>query len=279
MPPTPPTLPFGPYQNLTVAEVAILDPAYLAALVRAELGPPELRAAAAKALLEPQPQSLPAVMGAAAADPIPAPHRRALHWVLGLGVAGAVALGMLDALGGLPGFTPSQAAGAPTVAPPAAPATSAPTRIGRPHATAAGGSAATSSALGTLQPVSRAAAALGQLSTAAAPDGAASACAGRVPGAVTAEQAAGLVDTFQAVAFDVVGTKDTGKVTFLNSHQPYQNHFYVAVFPTLYDQFPAPPAQYFKGKCVVVQGQVALYRGTPQMVLQTVDDIRVVGGP
>jgi DNA/RNA endonuclease YhcR with UshA esterase domain len=52
----------------------------------------------------------------------------------------------------------------------------------------------------------------------------------------------------------------------------------VAIFPTLYDQFPAPPAQHFRGRCVVVQGRVELYRGTPQLVVQTADDIRVVEG-
>jgi micrococcal nuclease len=101
-------------------------------------------------------------------------------------------------------------------------------------------------------------------------------CAAQVPGAIEAATAKDYLDTFQAVAFRVADTKDTGRVTFLNSRSPYQGHFYVAIFPTLYDQFPAPPAVYFKGKCVVVQGEVALYRGTPQIVVQTVDDIRVV---
>ena len=76
-------------------------------------------------------------------------------------------------------------------------------------------------------------------------------CTAAVPGALDAVAALAAVDSFQAVAFRVVGTKDTGKVTFLNSHQPYQGHFYVAIFPTLYPEFPAPPAQYFNGRCVV----------------------------
>jgi hypothetical protein len=279
MPTTDPsvTLPFGPYQGHCVDEVAIIDPAYLAALVRNEVGPPELRAAAAKVLLDPD-----LAISASALRPsgsAPPQDRRTVQWVLGLGIAGAVALGLADAVGGLPGFTPSQASAVPTVRTPLS-TLAAPTSPARASRAAPGsGTGVADAAVGTRQSQGSTVTPPGRTVVAPFPDGSADACAARVPGAVTAEQAAALVDTFQAVAFDVVGTKDTGKVTFLNSHQPYQSHFYVAVFPTLYDQFPAPPAQYFKDKCVVVQGQVALYRGTPQLVVQTVDDIRVVDGP
>ncbi len=109
------------------------------------------------------------------------------------------------------------------------------------------------------------------------PAGGPSTCAARVPGAVSAAEALDLVDTYQAVAFEVVRTKDTGRVTFLNSHDPYQGHFYVAIFPSDYDKYPAPPAIYFRGKCIVVQGTIERYRGTPQMVLRGPEDVRVVG--
>jgi micrococcal nuclease len=65
-------------------------------------------------------------------------------------------------------------------------------------------------------------------------------------------------------------------VTFLNSHDPYQGRFYVAVSPDDYGAFPEPPALYFPGKCVVVQGTVELYRGSPQIVLRSPDDMRVL---
>lgn len=70
--------------------------------------------------------------------------------------------------------------------------------------------------------------------------------------------------------------RNHGCITFLNSRIPYNGAFYIAIFPTLYDQFPSHPALFFRDKCIVVQGQVELYRGTPQVVVRTVDDIRVV---
>jgi micrococcal nuclease len=88
---------------------------------------------------------------------------------------------------------------------------------------------------------------------------------------------ADLVDTSQADEFRVVRTKDTGRVTFLNSHDPYQGHFYAAVFPSDYDRFPEHPALHFRDRCIVVQGTIELYRGTPQIVLRGPDDVRIVG--
>lgn len=102
-------------------------------------------------------------------------------------------------------------------------------------------------------------------------------CGRRATGSVPAEEATKYVDQSAAVEFRVARTFDSGKVTFLNSQDPYEGHFYVAIFPDDYIAFPAPPAEHFDGKCVVVQGRVELYRGTPQIVLRVPEDIVVVG--
>lgn len=108
------------------------------------------------------------------------------------------------------------------------------------------------------------------------PPGTPAPCGARMAGAIPAESAADFVGTFQAVEFRVVRTSDTGRVTFLNSHDPYQGHFYVAIFPGDYGEFPAPPAIHFQSKCIVVQGSIELYRGTPQIVLRSAADVRLV---
>ena len=61
-----------------------------------------------------------------------------------------------------------------------------------------------------------------------------------------------------------------------NSHEPYQGRFYVAVFPGDYALFPAPPAEHFRGRCIVVQGRIERYRGAPQIVLRGPEDVRVL---
>jgi hypothetical protein len=103
-------------------------------------------------------------------------------------------------------------------------------------------------------------------------------CGSLVEGTVAAEEALSWIDTYQAVEFRVVGAKDTGKVTFLNSHDPYAGHFYVVVFASDYDRFAESPVHLFEGRCVVVQGTIEMYRGAPQIVLRDPSDVRVLDG-
>jgi micrococcal nuclease len=101
-------------------------------------------------------------------------------------------------------------------------------------------------------------------------------CGTRIEGAIPAGSANDHVGEWQAVEFRVARTKDTGRVTFLNSHDPYQGHFYVAVFPGDYAHFEAPPDQLFDGRCIVVQGKIELYRNSPQIILRLPDDVRIL---
>lgn len=102
------------------------------------------------------------------------------------------------------------------------------------------------------------------------------ACGSQTPGALNAEAAASHLGEVQTVEFQVVTTNNTGKVVYLNSHDPYQGHFYVAIFPDRWSEFPQPPETYFKGRCVTVRGKIELYRGTPQIVLRAARDIQIV---
>lgn len=102
-------------------------------------------------------------------------------------------------------------------------------------------------------------------------------CGSRVPGAIGATEAEAALDQFVTVEFAVRGSKDTGKVTFLNSQMPYQGRFYVALFPDLYPAFPPSPAESLRGRCVLVQGRVEAYRGVPQIVLRQAADLKDLG--
>ncbi len=76
---------------------------------------------------------------------------------------------------------------------------------------------------------------------------------------------------------DIVHTYDSGKVTFLNFDEDYRNTLTLVIFPSLYDQFPQKPADYFKGKQVRVTGQVKMYEGSPEIVIEDPAQIQVVG--
>jgi hypothetical protein len=310
-----PVLPFGPYAGLGVADVARLDPGHLLALVREGIGDAELRAAAAQVLarhgaagggLTPipgpsgtrgpsdahrsavwrlAPWLLGAGLGVAALrfgegrsvseTPVPAGDAAATMEGYGAAPAGAGAAGSTVAAATIAGAAPPAATEVPDPGGvDAAGGLPAPTSPPGPGPNT-GGDGATSAA------VSGAAIAdAGASGVATAPPGSYepdAPCGARASGAVPAADASAHLDRFAAVEFPVMGAKDTGKVTFLNSHAPYQGHFYVAIFPDLYGAFPQPPASLLPGRCVVVQGRVEAYRGVPQIVLRDAADLRDLG--
>jgi len=77
----------------------------------------------------------------------------------------------------------------------------------------------------------------------------------------------------------IVRGYDSGKVTLLNFDQDYHNTLTVVIFPSLYDQFPQPPARYFDGHTVRVTGEVKLYEGAPEIVIESASQIEMLDAP
>lgn len=297
-------LPFGPYVGRTVDEVAVIDPGYLLDVIAEAVGPAELRAEAARALVVRQ-----RLVGSAGQASLPRAQtsssqgssltgqpqrgrwlRARIHslppWLMLL-VAGATFLLILSlaTLVGWPGRVgrPSAGLGLADLGDASSPAQ--PGIVGlasagkKPIALSTVDVRAPISQAGTISTTPGAGGVLSAELRAGQPGGQAAVppCGERVPGAISAAEARQYVDTFQAVEFKVVRTKDTGRVTYLNSHDPYHGHFYVAIFPGDYEKFSQPPALLFRGKCIVVQGLIELYRGTPQIVLRSPEDVRILG--
>jgi len=79
------------------------------------------------------------------------------------------------------------------------------------------------------------------------------------------------------IVFEVVHTRRYGEQVFLNSHYPYENHFYVYIHRQLWDCWPQSPEVYFDGRRVIVWGVVEEYHtGWPEIVLQDCSDIAIV---
>ena len=76
---------------------------------------------------------------------------------------------------------------------------------------------------------------------------------------------------------DVVRSYDSGKVTFLNFHEDYRNNLSIVLFPSIYDRFPAPPAEHFLHQQMEVTGLVKIYEGAPEIIVESPDQIRIVG--
>ena len=79
--------------------------------------------------------------------------------------------------------------------------------------------------------------------------------------------------TFRA---KIMVTRDIGSLTFLNFSEQWQNRFHAVIFRDSYDLYPQPPEQHFLGKTVEITARISAYRGRPQAIIRSPDDIRIV---
>jgi DNA/RNA endonuclease YhcR with UshA esterase domain len=86
------------------------------------------------------------------------------------------------------------------------------------------------------------------------------ACAGRV---VTVEG-------------QVVDTYNSGKVVFLNFDEDYRHTFKVIIFPDAWPLFPQPPEIMYRGRLVRVTGQVEMYQGAPEIIVEIPEAIEIL---
>jgi endonuclease/exonuclease/phosphatase family metal-dependent hydrolase len=76
----------------------------------------------------------------------------------------------------------------------------------------------------------------------------------------------------------IVDTHNSGRVVFLNYHRQWRGKFRLVVFPDAWPQFPEPPEDLFRGKEVRVSGMVEEYQGAPQIVIESVAQVRWADG-
>jgi hypothetical protein len=256
---------FGTYAGKTLEEIAEVEPGYLRWLIREQVGPAELRAEAARVLEQ----------RGALGRPADRPRRPAWLWSVFGGlvvVAAMVLIGLFSALTAPPApVSPTAELTSLTTAdhgPPTAGTTAA---VGGPP----------SAVVPTFTYPPPSPIAVQQQESTPTPTSVGltptlRSCGSRVAGAIRADQVRDYLDQYQTVEFQVVRSHNSGRAVFLNSHDPYQGYFEVVIFPERWPDFPEPPEKYFDGKCVVVRGRIQLYRGTPEIVLRSADDIRVV---
>lgn len=94
-------------------------------------------------------------------------------------------------------------------------------------------------------------------------------------GCITADEAGAHVGESACVEFCVASTYRSSKVAYLNSHDPYQGFFTVAIFPELWGCWPDSPESYFSDQCVRVEGPIETYNGSPEIVVSACDRITI----
>lgn len=72
-----------------------------------------------------------------------------------------------------------------------------------------------------------------------------------------------------AVEGTIVDTHNSGKACFLNFTKDWRGTFYLAILGSNMDDYPESPERYFLNKKVRAVGKVAMYRGRPQIVIES----------
>ncbi|MHC4380237.1 MAG: endonuclease/exonuclease/phosphatase family protein [Planctomycetota bacterium] len=76
----------------------------------------------------------------------------------------------------------------------------------------------------------------------------------------------------------VVRTHDSGKATFLNFHEDWKGKFTAVIFASTSCDFSVKPADFFLGREVRIRGKVKEYKGGPEIIIQSLDQIACTDG-
>ncbi|MCX8160366.1 MAG: OB-fold nucleic acid binding domain-containing protein [Candidatus Saccharicenans sp.] len=75
----------------------------------------------------------------------------------------------------------------------------------------------------------------------------------------------------------IVRTFNSGRACFLNFHPDYQRYLSLVIFASDFSKFPSETEKHFLNKKVRARGRVLLYRGRPEIILDSPAQITVVG--
>lgn len=74
----------------------------------------------------------------------------------------------------------------------------------------------------------------------------------------------------------IVRTYNSGKACFLNFHQNWKKYFSAVIFARRFNQFPGNPERHYLNKTVRITGYIKEYKGSPEIILDSPDQIEIV---
>jgi len=76
----------------------------------------------------------------------------------------------------------------------------------------------------------------------------------------------------------IVATYNSGKACFLNFHQDYKSHFTVVIFQSNFGNFDGDIESIYLFKTVRVKGLIKNYKGKPEIIVSSPEQIEIVAG-
>ena len=97
-------------------------------------------------------------------------------------------------------------------------------------------------------------------------------------GVIPWQQAGDHIGAEVTVEGDIVRTRDTGSVIYLNFDENYRGKLSIVIFSKSAARFPEPPAAFYLNQRVRVTGAVKEYQGAPEIVVDSPAQIEVMDG-
>lgn len=98
---------------------------------------------------------------------------------------------------------------------------------------------------------------------------------------ISYQDASKYIGEIKTVEGTIVGTyKHTNtdsSIIFLNFHDPYIGYFTALIWSDDWDKFPESPDIFYKNKKVRVTGKIEEHKGSPEIIVNDIDQIEVVG--
>ncbi len=92
---------------------------------------------------------------------------------------------------------------------------------------------------------------------------------------ITWSEAENYYNQYVIVEGTIVNTYNSGTVCFLNFDTNYQ-YFTAVIFASDFLRFPVPPYVLYRGKTVQIIGIIKEYKGAPEIIVKTPDQIRIL---
>ncbi len=80
---------------------------------------------------------------------------------------------------------------------------------------------------------------------------------------------------YVVVSGKIVASYKNEKVCFLNFHEDFRNHLSLVIFADDFKKFPDNPDKYYLNKNVTVEGRVKHYKGRPEIIFNSREQIKI----
>jgi endonuclease YncB( thermonuclease family) len=87
------------------------------------------------------------------------------------------------------------------------------------------------------------------------------------------------IGKYMSVEGKIARTHNSGKACFLNFHNNWTRYFSLVIFDNVFHRFPEKPEEFYLDKFIRVRGKIKMFRGRPEIALNSPKQIEIIVNP